>query len=159
MRQRGEAAVAASRRRARSHGVVSTFDDGKVAANYGTWIAASDGMNGGKSTSAIQIVAPGAENSKGALQVTGEVVAGGQFPFAGVLLRARFVARRSCKSFQQERDSVLGEGRCRHLYHRRSNPAALGTEQHARHGFIYCWPGVEAVHVSCPQPLRLTAKT
>ena len=65
--------------------VVSTFDDGKVAANYGMWISASDGMNGGKSTSTMQIVAPGAENSKGALQVTGEVVAGGQFPFAGVL--------------------------------------------------------------------------
>ena len=48
----------------------------KSAANYGTWIAASDAMNGGKSTSAMQIAAPGAENSKGALQVTGEVVRG-----------------------------------------------------------------------------------
>jgi hypothetical protein len=66
-------------------GVVSTFDDGQIAANYGTWISASDAMNGGKSTAAMQIVAGGAENSRGALQITGEVAAGGQFPFAGVL--------------------------------------------------------------------------
>ncbi|HEY0797197.1 MAG TPA: glycoside hydrolase family 3 N-terminal domain-containing protein [Acidisarcina sp.] len=66
-------------------GVVSTFDDGKVAANYGMWMGASDSMNGGKSSSAIAIVTPGAEGSKGALQVSGEVVAGGQFPFGGVL--------------------------------------------------------------------------
>lgn len=66
-------------------GVVSTFDEGKVAANFGSWMAASDQMNGGKSTSAVAIVAPGAEGTKGALQATGEVVAGSQFPFGGVL--------------------------------------------------------------------------
>jgi hypothetical protein len=40
-------------------------------------------MMGGKSTSAIRIVSPGAESSKGALEVSGDVVAGSQFPFAG----------------------------------------------------------------------------
>jgi hypothetical protein len=50
-------------------------------------MSAADGMYGGKSTSSIKIVEPGAEGSKGAMQVAGEVVpvAGGQFPFAGVL--------------------------------------------------------------------------
>jgi beta-glucosidase len=66
-------------------GVVSTFDDGKVAANFGSWMANSDAMNGGKSTATMKVVEPGASNSKGALQVTGEIVAGPQFPWAGVL--------------------------------------------------------------------------
>jgi beta-glucosidase len=66
-------------------GLVSNFDDGKVAANYGMWIPASDKMNGGKSTSSLEVAEPGANGSKGAMQVTGEVVAGGQFIFAGAL--------------------------------------------------------------------------
>ncbi|HEX4004798.1 MAG TPA: CIA30 family protein [Acidobacteriaceae bacterium] len=67
-------------------GVVSTFDDGdKPTASYGSWMPASDSMQGGKSNSAIAIVSPGADNSKGALQVTGEVMTGSQYPFAGVM--------------------------------------------------------------------------
>jgi hypothetical protein len=66
-------------------GVVSTFDDMKVAANYGSWTAASDSMNGGKSTSAIAAVEHGANSSKGALRVTGELVAGAPFLWAGAL--------------------------------------------------------------------------
>ena len=66
-------------------GVVSTFDDVKVAANFGSWMAAGDSMNGGKSTSAIKIVQPGADHTKGALDVSGEVIAGGPFSFAGVI--------------------------------------------------------------------------
>jgi len=42
-------------------------------------------MNGGKSTSKLDIVEPGANNTKGALQVSGEVVAGQGFTFAGAL--------------------------------------------------------------------------
>jgi len=66
-------------------GVVSTFDDGKVAANYGSWVVSTDAMSGGKSTAAMQVVEPGANGSKGALQVTGEVVASAPFPWAGVM--------------------------------------------------------------------------
>jgi beta-glucosidase len=65
--------------------MVSNFDDLKVAANYGSWMVAGDSMNGGKSTASMQIVQPGADNTKGALQVTGEVVPGVPFTFAGVL--------------------------------------------------------------------------
>jgi hypothetical protein len=65
--------------------MVSNFDDLKVGAAYGSWMGASDAMNGGKSTSKIQVVQPGAAGTKGALQVTGEVVAGSPFPFAGAL--------------------------------------------------------------------------
>ncbi len=67
-------------------GLVSNFDDGKVAANYGTWIPASDSMNGGKSKSSFKIVEPGANGTKGALAVDGEVISsGGPYSFAGAL--------------------------------------------------------------------------
>jgi beta-glucosidase len=68
-------------------GVVSTFDDGKVAANFGTWIPAGDAMNGGKSSSKLTVVEPGADGTKSAMQVDGEVIAspGAQFVFAGAL--------------------------------------------------------------------------
>jgi len=66
-------------------GMVSTFDDGKVAANYGSWIIATDAMSGGKSTAAMQVVQSGANGSKGALQVNGEIVPGAQFAWAGAM--------------------------------------------------------------------------
>jgi len=65
-------------------GVVSTFDDLKASANYGSWIAISDSMQGGKSTSSTKAVEGGANNSKGALQISGEVVASGQVQYAGL---------------------------------------------------------------------------
>jgi beta-xylosidase len=66
-------------------GVVSTFDDMKITANYGSWISTTDAENGGKSTGSMQVVEGGANNSKGALRMSGEVVAGGPFPYSGVM--------------------------------------------------------------------------
>ncbi len=66
-------------------GVVSTFDDTKIAANYGSWMSSTDAENGGKSTGSMQVVEGGANNSKGALRVTGEVVTGAPFPYSGVM--------------------------------------------------------------------------
>ncbi len=66
-------------------GVVSTFDDMKASANYGSWIVTTDAENGGKSTGSMQVVEGGANNSKGALRVTGEIVAGGPFPWSGAM--------------------------------------------------------------------------
>jgi hypothetical protein len=67
-------------------GLVSNFDEGKVAANFGMWIPASDSMNGGKSKSTFKVVEPGANGTKGALEVDGEVVSsGGPYSFAGAL--------------------------------------------------------------------------
>jgi hypothetical protein len=65
--------------------MVSDFDDSKVSANYGSWMAAGDSMNGGKSIASMQVISPGADNTKGALQITGEVVAGQPFSWAGAL--------------------------------------------------------------------------
>ena len=68
-------------------GMVSDFDNGKIAANFGSWIPAGDSMNGGKSTSHLSLVEPGSEGTKGALQVTGEIVTGPaiEFAYAGAL--------------------------------------------------------------------------
>jgi hypothetical protein len=66
-------------------GVVSTFDDGKASANYGSWMAGGDSMQGGKSTASMQVVEGGANGSKGALKVTGEIIPGAPFAWAGVL--------------------------------------------------------------------------
>ena len=65
--------------------LVSDFESGKVTAAYGMWIPASDSMSGGKSTSKLGVVEGGASGTKRAMQVTGEVVPGGQFIFAGAL--------------------------------------------------------------------------
>jgi beta-glucosidase len=63
--------------------VVSTFDDGKISAAYGSWEAVTDSLGGGKSVASLQIVDGGANNSKGALRVSGETISGAQFLFAG----------------------------------------------------------------------------
>ncbi|HEV2990476.1 MAG TPA: amidohydrolase family protein, partial [Candidatus Angelobacter sp.] len=54
-------------------GVVSNFDDLTTKANYGEWMISTDQMMGGKSSARIEAVPGGANNSKGALHVIGEV--------------------------------------------------------------------------------------
>jgi beta-glucosidase len=65
-------------------GTVSNFDDLKTNAVYGEWAVTSDAEVGGKSNASMQAVAGGANGSKGALQVTGELVPGAAFTWAGV---------------------------------------------------------------------------
>jgi hypothetical protein len=62
--------------------MVSNFDDGKVAANYGTWIPAGDSMNGGKSIAKLTVVEPGANGTKSAMNIDGEVIGDQKLPFA-----------------------------------------------------------------------------
>jgi beta-xylosidase len=63
--------------------LVSDFDDGTLSASYGSWTTLSDKVMGGKSDVSIAPVAGGAEGSKGALHVTGELVPGDGFAWAG----------------------------------------------------------------------------
>lgn len=65
-------------------GMVSNFDDLKTSATFGEWTVTSDAEIGGKSKATMQAVAGGANGSKGALQVTGELVPGASFTWAGV---------------------------------------------------------------------------
>jgi beta-glucosidase len=65
--------------------LVSSFDEGKIAAAYGTWTPMTDSVMGGTSKASLSVVGGGAHGSAGALGLTGEVVAGGLFPFAGAV--------------------------------------------------------------------------
>ena len=69
-----------------STGVISTFDEpgAEPAAAFGAgWVISTDSLMGGASTAEMRIVRPGAEQSAGALEITGTVAAGAPFPWAG----------------------------------------------------------------------------
>src|ERR1017187_4960769 len=55
-------------------GLVSDFEDGKVSAHFGAgWQISTDSLRGGKSKASFKVVENGAQKSKGALLVEGEV--------------------------------------------------------------------------------------
>ena len=66
-------------------GVVSTFDDLKIAANFGSWTVMTDSVMGGKSTATMDAVSGGANGTKGAMRVAGENVKGAGFIFGGAV--------------------------------------------------------------------------
>jgi hypothetical protein len=55
--------------------VISDFDDGTTSARFGAgWTASTDSIIGGKSSGRMRVVEGGAQGSKHALQVEGEIV-------------------------------------------------------------------------------------
>jgi hypothetical protein len=66
-------------------GLVSDFDELKVNARYGGWATTSDQEIGGKSTVSMQAVEGGANGSKGALQITGDIIPGAPFSWGGAI--------------------------------------------------------------------------
>jgi ABC-2 type transport system permease protein len=67
-------------------GSIAGFDAGSANAAYGTgWSASSDEVVGGASTAAIRVVDGGAEDTHGALEITGTIRPGFQWPFAGAI--------------------------------------------------------------------------
>jgi ABC-2 type transport system permease protein len=66
--------------------LIASFDDGTLKANYGKgWFTADDKSRGGTSTSSVQVIADGANHSKGALEASGTVEATIEYPFAGTI--------------------------------------------------------------------------
>ena len=64
--------------------VIADFDGGSANAAYGMGMFANgDQQQGGNSTAAQRLVGGGANGSAGALEVTGELRPGAQYPFAG----------------------------------------------------------------------------
>lgn len=56
-------------------GLISDFDDGKPSAKFGLdWQVSTDSFRGGKSTAELKVIDGGAEKSRGALQIAGEIV-------------------------------------------------------------------------------------
>ena len=67
-------------------GLISDFDGGQLSANFGAgWQPSTDSVIGGKSTAQLSVVAGGAEGSKGALEIDGEVVTGAMISWAGAI--------------------------------------------------------------------------
>jgi ABC-2 type transport system permease protein len=66
--------------------VIADFDGGSAVTAYGVgWSAAADDMRGGNSSATQRLVDGGAAGSKGALEVSGSVGDGIQYPFAGTM--------------------------------------------------------------------------
>jgi imidazolonepropionase-like amidohydrolase len=68
-------------------GPVGDFEGGRVVALRGMkWLPTTDQMMRGKSTGKLKLLAGGATGSKAALRVSGEIVAGAPWPWAGLML-------------------------------------------------------------------------
>ena len=64
--------------------LISDFDSGSAQAKYGAgWFAAGDDMRGGNSKATQRVVDGGAAGTRGALEVSGTVGDGIEYPFAG----------------------------------------------------------------------------
>jgi hypothetical protein len=68
-------------------GWISDFEQaGEPKARFGAgWSISTDQLAGGKSTAKMEVVSGGAEGSKSALRVTGEVSQGFAYPWSGVM--------------------------------------------------------------------------
>jgi imidazolonepropionase-like amidohydrolase len=67
-------------------GLISDFEGDKITAAFGAgWVVSTDTMYQGKSQAAMKIVPGGAEGSRGALEITGEILPGAPFKWAGAM--------------------------------------------------------------------------
>lgn len=67
-------------------GLISDFDAGEIKAEFGAgWMVSTDAVIGGKSKAQYRLVQEGAQGSKGALLITGDLVAGSQYQWAGAM--------------------------------------------------------------------------
>jgi imidazolonepropionase-like amidohydrolase len=65
---------------------ISTFEDGTTKTGFGAgWAKSTDALFGGKSTTDYEVIADGANGTKKSLQITGEIVGGVPYPWAGAL--------------------------------------------------------------------------
>ena len=67
-------------------GLISDFESGKPDANFGAgWSVSTDTIAGGKSTGSMKVVSGGANGSKWALDVSGDIDGGLPYAWAGVM--------------------------------------------------------------------------
>jgi imidazolonepropionase-like amidohydrolase len=68
-------------------GLVSDFDGSTdIRAEFGSgWQTSTDSLMGGKSTATLAVVQGGANNTRGALDVSGTIAAGSAYPWAGAM--------------------------------------------------------------------------
>jgi imidazolonepropionase-like amidohydrolase len=96
-------------------GWISDFEqEGAPQAKFGSgWMISTDQMMGGKSTAKMAVAAGGAEGSKNALRVTGDLAAGSAVAWAGVMFSpgATPMAPANLSSHKAIRFWVKGDGR------------------------------------------------
>jgi len=79
-------APAAAAEASTTTGLVSDFEDTGVRAEFGAgWQTSTDSLMGGASTASMALVAGGANQSRGALEVSGTLAAGAPYPWAGAM--------------------------------------------------------------------------
>jgi len=65
-------------------GIISDFETEKISAKFGAgWSISTDEMMGGKSKAKIQRIQGGAQDSQGAMEITGTVTGGSAYKWAG----------------------------------------------------------------------------
>jgi imidazolonepropionase-like amidohydrolase len=70
-------------------GLISDFEDGTLKVQFGTdWVASTDSYMGGKSTVEMKVVEGGANGSKHSLLITGEILPGATYQWAGASFTA-----------------------------------------------------------------------
>lgn len=108
-------ATAAQPPKGSESGLVSDFDDGTAKTAFGAgWQISTDQLMGGKSTAKMEVVPGSATAEKGsALQVTGELEAGGPPKWAGVMFfpGATFMAPANLAGKKAIRFEVKGDGK------------------------------------------------
>jgi hypothetical protein len=84
--ERSRPAPAAAPPAVAGSGTVSTFESGAPAAEFGAgWQISTDNMMGGTSTAAMRVIDGGARGSARSLEVTGSIVPGAAYTWAGAM--------------------------------------------------------------------------
>ncbi len=91
-------------------GLVSDFEDGNVSARYGSWVISTDALAGGQSNATIEVVPDGANQSKGALRVSGQVAPGLGFAWAGALFNPAVVPMQPANLSSKKNISFWAKG-------------------------------------------------
>lgn len=95
-------------------GLISDFEDDGIVSRYGHgWEASTDARMGGRSTATLRRIEDGANGSRGALEISGELKSGFLFRWAGATF---FPGSRPMQPVAYPRDSELvfrarGDGR------------------------------------------------
>jgi imidazolonepropionase-like amidohydrolase len=95
-------------------GLVSDFDGNELAANRGMkWLPTTDQIAGGKSVASLRPLPGGAAASGGAMRVSGNMVNGAPWPWAGVMLNAGASPMQSvnASAWKELRFQARGDGR------------------------------------------------
>lgn len=83
--ERAAAVVDAAAEPAPGDTLVSDFDADAITARFGSWHGTTDQIAGGASVAQHRLIEGGANGSRGALEITGEVRSGFAYPWAGVI--------------------------------------------------------------------------